>query len=190
MSQPVLLLVAGPDGAGKSTFVERLLQPRTHLPFVNADRIAAEHWPGDELQHAYEASRLAAQERDGMIADARSFISETVFSHPSKLDLIADAQQNGYLVNLHVIMLPTDTAVARVGYRAAHGGHEVPEQKIRERYERLWGLLADARTRADSTRFYDNSRAASPFRLVAEYVAGVPIGAPRWPAWTPTPALA
>ena len=48
MGDPVLHLVAGPNGAGKTTFHDRVLAPATSLPFVNADHLAARHWPGDE----------------------------------------------------------------------------------------------------------------------------------------------
>ena len=71
---PILHLVAGPNGSGKSTFVTRLLQPVTHLPFVNADVIAEERWPDAQAEHAYEASAAAADERVQLLTQQRSFI--------------------------------------------------------------------------------------------------------------------
>ena len=183
---PILHLVAGPNGSGKSTFVTRLLQPVTHLPFVNADVIAEERWPDAQAEHAYEASAAAADERVQLLTQQRSFITETVFSHRSKLDLVSDALSVGYLVHLHVVLVPVDVAVKRVAERVRHGGHSVPEQKIRERYARLWDLVARARIAADRVDFLDNSSAAKPFRRVAAYERGLLIGAPTWPAWTPT----
>lgn len=183
---PVLHLLAGPNGSGKSTFVERVLQPVTHLRFVNADVIAAERWPNAQEEHAYEASRAAAEERSQLLNEGTSFISETVFSHPSKLELVAQAVSLGYIVHLHVVMLPVDATVARVSERVQLGGHSVPEHKIRERYERLWDLIARARNVADRTSIYDNSAAANPFRLVAAYEHGLLIGDAGWPTWTPT----
>ena len=159
---PILHLLAGPNGSGKSTFVARALQPASHLQFVNADLIAAD-----------------------LLSRGESFITETVFSHSSKLDLVHEAQRLGYLVHLHAIMLPVDVAVARVFERVQHGGHDVPEPKIRARYDRLWGLIAKARDAADRTDFYDNSSAARPFRAVAEYERGILIGEPTWPSWSP-----
>jgi predicted ABC-type ATPase len=82
-------------------------------------------------------------------------------------------------------MLPVDVAVARVSERVLDGGHDVPERKIRDRYDRLWALVASARDAADRTDFYDNSSAAKPFRPVAEYERGILIGEPGWPSWTP-----
>lgn len=185
MSTPVLHLLAGPNGAGKTTFVRRVLQPATHLTFVNADEIAAERWPGSEVEHAYDASREAAVQRAGLLSERRSFITETVFSHSSKVDLVARASALGYLTHLHVILMPEDATVARVAHRVRHGGHEVPEEKVRQRYARLWPLVLDASRIADRAEFYDNSRAAAPFRLVAAMERGRWIGEPAWPAWAP-----
>ena len=183
---PVLHVLAGPNGAGKSTFVARVLQPVTHLPFVNADEIAAERWPGEELEHAYHASRAAADLRRRMLARGESFITETVFSHHSKVALVTQAVALGYLVNLHVMLVPADLAVARVAERVRRGGHQVPEAKIRERYARLLNLIVEARALADRSTFYDNSRAKMPFRVVATYERGRLVGEADWPAWTPT----
>ena len=186
MTTPVLHVLAGPNGAGKSTFVARVLQPVTHLPFVNADEIAAERWPGAELEHAYQASRAAADQRRRMLARGESFITETVFSHHSKVALVTQAVSLGYLVNLHVILVPADLAVQRVAERVRRGGHEVPVDKIRERYARLLKLVVDARALADRSVFYDNSRAGTPFAVVATYERGRLVGESHWPAWTPT----
>lgn len=183
---PVLHLLAGPNGSGKSTCVIRLLQPVTHLPFVNADVIAAERWPDAQTEHAYDASRAAAGERATLLAARMSFITETVFSHPSKLELVDAAIAQGYLVHLHVILVPVEVSVNRVRARVRAGGHDVPEQKIRDPYTRLWDLVAKARTVADRTEFFDNSSAKNPFHRVAAYEHGLPLGEPSWPAWAPT----
>lgn len=182
---PVLHLLAGPNGSGKSTYVDHILGPTTGLPFVNADLIAAEHWPADPAEHAYEASRRAADARTELLVAQRSFITETVFSHPSKVDLVTEAVGRGYLVHLHVMLLPVDVSVARVAERVRAGGHDVPEHKIRERHARLWELVAQARHVADRVEFFDNSTARTPFCLVATYEHGTPVGAVDWPAWTP-----
>jgi len=182
---PVLHLVAGPNGAGKTTLATRVIAPVTHLPFINADVIAAKLWPDAQVEHSYDASRVAAEQRQELIGARASFITETVFSHPSKLALIRDAQAAGYQVMLHVVLVPEGLTVARVGDRVRRGGHTVPEDKIRERYQRLWALVAQARALAERTYIYDNSRAATPLRLVASYERGELVGSTDWPAWTP-----
>ncbi|WP_285184584.1 zeta toxin family protein [Rhodococcus sp. MEB041] len=182
---PVLHLLAGPNAAGKSTFFARVLAPVTHLPFVNADEIATENWPGDEQAHAYDASRLAAEQRVDLLAQAASFVTETVFSHPSKLDLIETANEAGYLVTLHIVAIPVDLAVARVVNRVEIGGHSVPEAKVRERYVRLWPLVRSAIDVVENARVYDNTNASNPFRVIARYDHGRLVGDPSWPSWAP-----
>jgi predicted ABC-type ATPase len=180
-------LVVGPNGAGKSTFVALTLAPL--LPrsvFVNADEIAKKRWPDAPEQHAYDAALVAAETRDRLIGLGHSFIAETVFSHPSKLDLIRTAQGAGYAVAVHVLLIPEELAVERVRHRVAAGGHDVPEHKVRERHRRLWPLVVSAMTLADDATVYDNSRRKGP-RIVARLSGGVIVGAPTWPAWTPEP---
>ena len=184
---PVLHVLAGPNGAGKSTYVERVIAPATAgvLPFIDAGLIAADRWPGTEAAHAYDAARAAAAQRGALMAQGRSFITETVFSHPSKVDLLADALALGYLVHLHVVIVPVELTVARVHDRVRRGGHAVPEEKIRARYERLWAHVATAARTADVTEVLDNSSPRRPFRVVATLEHGRAIATPTWPAWTP-----
>jgi predicted ABC-type ATPase len=184
VSTPVLHVLAGPNGSGKSTFFHAVLGPVTHLPFINADEIAEQRWPGRAEEHAYEASAAAAVVRDEAIAARRSVITETVFSHPSKVELIKQGLDAGYLVELHVMLVPEDLAVARVAHRVMLGGHTVPEDKVRQRYRRLWQLVAQARRIVDRATFYDNT-SSKPFRPVAIYERGRPVGMPAWPTWAP-----
>jgi predicted ABC-type ATPase len=185
MTDPVLHLVVGANGSGKSTLVERVIAPVVKLEFINADAIAARLWPGDEERHAYEASDLAAERRAELIATRTSFVTETVFSHPSKLELIAKAQRTGFLVLLRVVVIPEDLAVVRVAERVNVGGHSVPEEKIRSRYRRLWAHVVGAVRMCEEAAIYDNSRAATPFRVVAQFRGGKCIQSGAWPAWIP-----
>ena len=179
-------LIVGPNGAGKSTFVELVLTPS--LPpgtgFVNADEIAKQRWPGAEQEHSYEAATIASDTRERLITVKQSFIAETVFSHPFKLDLIDNALAAGFTVKLHVIAIPAALAVARVRYRIVSGGHSVPPHKIVERYQRLWPLVAEAIRRVDSADVWDNTRPSTPTKI-AEFVGGLTISPPQWPAWIP-----
>lgn len=180
-------LVVGPNGAGKSTFVALTLGPL--LPrsvFVNADEIAKQRWPEDPANHAYDAALVAAQTRDRLIELGRPFIAETVFSHPSKLELIETARAAGYTVVLHVVLVPEDLAVERVRHRVMAGGHDVPEHKIRERHRRLWTLVVTAMSLADTATVYDNAQRSGP-RIVAQLSGGMVVGTPKWPDWTPAP---
>jgi predicted ABC-type ATPase len=121
--------------------------------------------------------------RAAFVAIGEPFIAETVFSHPSKVDLIREALAAGYRVHLHVLMLREDDAVARVGKRVSQGGHEVPETKIRSRCQRLWVNVVDAIHLCDTADVYDNT-GRRPVR-VARFSGGVAHGAVSWPTWTP-----
>lgn len=184
-SSPDLYLLAGPNGAGKTTFYEQVLAA-TGLDFINADRIAALRWPGDEVARAYDAAAEAAAVRERYLADRRSFITESVFSHPSKVDLVTRAVEAGYRVHLRVLIVPADLSVARVAQRVLEGGHDVPEAKIRQRHERLWTHVVEAITRAYATRVYDSSgQSGQDFVEVARYQYGAVLGEARWPEWSP-----
>ncbi len=184
-----LHLVVGPNGSGKTTFVTEFLALELRgFAFVNADEIAKARWPDDSDAHAYEAAQIAAETRAHLIASGRSFIAETVFSHPSKLDLIRSAQEAGYQVALHVMLVPEELAVKRVVYRVQAGGHDVPEHKIRERYHRLWRLVAQAISLANRAVVYDNAGPAGPAKI-AEFFEGLPIGVVAWPEWAPEPMV-
>lgn len=179
-------LVVGSNGAGKSTFIELTLAPLlADSAVVNADEIARHRWPDSQAEHSYAAARIAADTRAKLVELGESFIAETVFSHPSKLELIDTAHAAGYVVVLHVVLIPEDLAVHRVRHRVAAGGHDVPEDKIRDRYRRLWQLVAVAAARADSTTFYDNSAVRGP-RIVARLSEGFAVGSVAWPAWAPS----
>ncbi len=178
-------LVVGPNGAGKSTFIAFTLSPLLPRSFVvNADEIARQRWPDDPASHAYEAAEIAAETRAKLIELCRSFIAETVFSHPSKLDLIRSARGEGFTVALHALFVPEDLAVERVRHRVLAGGHQVPEAKIRQRHRRLGALVADAVALSNIATVYDNSRLRGP-RVVAQMSGGEVVGSPDWPEWAP-----
>lgn len=101
MTPPVFYLLAGPNGAGKSTLyraaVSEGLIP-ANIEFVNADLFeAAELTQVVDPKERSEQARLWADRRRGaLLAAGRSFVSETVFSHPSKLQLLKDSQAAGF----------------------------------------------------------------------------------------------
>ena len=183
-AQPVLHVLAGPNGAGKTTLATRVILPATGLVFINADEIVLRDGL-NATDQAYEASARAAAERDVLLASRTSFVTETVFSHPSKVQLLQTAKDNGYRIVLHVVLVPADLSVARVNDRVRHGGHAVAEEKIRQRHARLWAHVAEAITIADEVHVYDNSRAATPLRLLARFERGSVVGTPTWPVWAP-----
>lgn len=185
MADPVLHLLAGPNGAGKSKLFAEVIGPATHLDFVNADEIAAQRWPEDPEGRSYDAAVLAAARRAELLGARTSFVTETVFSHQSKVELVQQAHAAGYLVTLHIVLVPEELAVARVVKRVQYGGHAVPEAKVRSRFQGLWPLIAEAITVADVALVYDNSTIKPAFRLVATFDHGAIVGDADLPQWTP-----
>jgi len=180
-----MYVLAGPNGAGKSTLYELRLKPITGAPFINADQLLEARAANGETLDAYQAAAIAADIRDRHLDDGVSFVTETVFSHPSKIELVDRAQAAGFRVVLyHVNVSRPEISVARVRWRASQGGHDVPEDKIRERYTRNQRHIRDAAARADLTEVFDASRANAPPRWVLTLKHGqIYSHAPDVPAW-------
>lgn len=162
-----MFLIAGPNGAGKTTFYETVLRPRLAAPFVNADIIQRDELKKLSVKAAYEAAEIAAQRRGALIAERCSFVTESVFSHPSKLSLLADARSAGFRIILfHLHLNSAELAVARVAERVREGGHAVPDEKVRARYARNQLLIKKAVMLADAAAVYDASTLNTPPRML------------------------
>jgi len=172
---PELWVLAGANGSGKSTFFQWRLK-RLGLPFINADEIARGYGIPVTDSVSWQAAREAATQRDSLIREGRSFCTETVFSHPSKLEMLKEARQAGFLVTLIYCHLEMpDLNVARVDFRVKRGGHPVPLEKIRQRYERTSALMAEAVRVVDRAWLFDNSSYERPFRTAARIEGGIAV---------------
>lgn len=182
---PTLVILAGPNGAGKTTLYETRIAPALAVPFINADMIQREELKDNRTEAAYEAARIAQSRREEFLAKGESFATETVFSHPSKLELIRDARKRGYRVMLfHVGVATPDLSVARVSERVKEGGHPVPEDKIRERYDRNGPIIREAALSSDVALVFDNSRLNRPPEHVLSLKDGLlSFVVPQLPAW-------
>lgn len=160
---PVLHLIVGVNGGGKTTFYYRQLKPYlerrfAELPFVNADEIQRTRGLTVDPRDAYQAARMAAERRAELLEQRRSFVAETVFSHPSKIDLIREAQARGFRVFLYHLHVRTpELAVKRVETRVLQGGHDVPPHKVAERFPRTLTHVREAVGLVDRCYVYDNS---------------------------------
>lgn len=167
MITPQLWLLAGGNGAGKSTFY-RLFLRRRGLPFINADLIARDLAPDAPEQASYSASAIAEKLRTDWLERGRSFCFETVFSHPGKLDFVARARALGYQVVLVYVHLENPQLnLARVSQRVFSGGHGVPEGKILARLPRTIEHVRRAVPLVNEMRLVDNSFRQTPFMEVA-----------------------
>ena len=132
-----ILIIAGPNGAGKTTFAREFLLNEANCPtFVNADLIAAGLNPLQPEQEAMAAGRMMLNMIDDYVSRGRSFAFETTLSGRGYARMIPRWQEQGYRVRLYFLTLPSaNFAVNRVRQRVAEGGHHVPEEVIRRRFD-------------------------------------------------------
>lgn len=158
---PTLFLLAGPNGAGKSTLYYAALADSLIPPdaeFVNADLHERAHLKHiADLEARSQAARAWADARRSALLEQRAtFVSETVFSHESKLALIGEAQAHGFQVVLMVVCMDhPERLVERVQQRVREGGHHVPAERILSRYPRTLTHLSSAVRLADLALLFD-----------------------------------
>ena len=162
--RPIVVALAGQNGAGKTTFYKAYLKA-SGLRFVNADEIAR-----DLRADAYAAAKMADTLRRELLAEHESFIFETVFSDPvgDKIAFLKEAERSGYTVILLFIGAKgPEISDERVAMRVLKGGHDVPADKLKERYPRVMKNFQRALLEISNVRVYDNSDLRDPYRLVA-----------------------
>jgi predicted ABC-type ATPase len=180
-ARPIVVAIAGPNGAGKTTFHGAHLQP-AGLRFLNADEIGREF-----MVSPYDAAELAGRIRETLVEQRTSFVFETVFSDPvgDKLAFLRRAEAKGYTVVLCFIGLDgPERSEERVAMRVLQGGHDVPAEKLKERFPRTMKNLSGAIRDLPHVLVFDNGDLRRPFRKVAVFERGKMIERhaplPRW----------
>ena len=167
-----LWVLAGGNGAGKTTFYNLFLAPKG-IRLVNADIIAKAISPENSEKVSYEAANVVEQIREELLQQSVSFCFETVFSHVSKIDFVAKAKAQGYEIILVYIHLDTsELNEARVYQRVTEGGHNVPVDKIHSRIPRTMKHIAAVLPIVNEARLLDNSYRKNPFQQVASVKRG------------------
>ena len=167
--RPIVIALAGSNGAGKSTFYESFLAD-AGLRFINADVLSA------SLEvSAYEAAELASSIRAALVAQRESFVFETVLSDPvgEKVEQLTSYAVLGYTVVLIFIRIDGfEESIKRVAMRVSQGGHDVPDDKLRARFERTQANLKRAIECLPHVLVYSNHDLAKPYQLVELYENG------------------
>ena len=167
--RPIIIALAGSNGSGKSTFYESYLSD-AGLRFINADELSASLGLSP-----YEAAELATSLRRELVNQLESFIFETVLSDPvgEKVDQLASYAALGYTVVLIFIRLESvDESSRRVAMRVCQGGHDVPEDRLRARFERTLANLQRAIQRLPHVIVLSNEDLSNPYQLIAMYENG------------------
>ncbi len=164
---PEVLVIAGPNGAGKSTCASKLLPEG--LEYLNADEVAIglPGYPSPSVD--IQAGRIILARMDQHERRAESFAIETTLATRSLATRIGRLRRFGYRFRLLFIWSPSvDFSIGRVAARVRAGGHSIPEETIRRRYEAGLRNFRDLyQPMADSWDLFDNSRPEALMRIAS-----------------------
>lgn len=186
MKPPVLTILAGSNGCGKSTLTSSAREEFQQAPVLDPDAIAKsirDTLPGTDSD--IEAGKRVLRSAEGLIESGQSFTVETTLSGSTYLRMAARVKAKGFLVA--VIFVGTDSVeinIDRVRARVAKGGHDVSEEDQRRRYPRTLANMKKLLPLADFVVVLDNS---SP--LGYSLVATGHHGFMSWNELTPSWAL-
>ena len=162
-----IVIIAGPDGAGKTTFAREFLPFEAGCPvLINADLIAAGLLPFQPDAAAFRAGCVMLEEIAAHVEAGRNFAFETTLSGLTYATMIPRWRLAGYRVKLLYLSLASaDEAIARVALRVRQGGHDVPDAVIRRRFvASLRNFREIYRLRVDCWQWFDNSGPAPRLR--------------------------
>ena len=161
----IYTLIAGINGVGKSSFAGSLLAQNNDLGiFIDTDKKVSDR--GGSL----EGGKLAVRQIRDCLAKGISFSQETTLSGKQPLQTILQAYKKGYFVHLHYIGLDTlDDSLLRIANRVRRGGHSIPEETVRRRFQKRFYDLKKILPYCQNAKFYDNNNG---FQLVAQWQNG------------------
>lgn len=175
---PHLIIIAGSNGAGKSTAAPALLKDALHVDnFVNADVIAQGLCAYQPEKAAIQAGRIMLDRIHTLSEEKVNFAFETTLASRTFAMWIPKLQKQGYQFHLIFLWLKNvELAIFRVNERVKSGGHSVPESTIRRRYaaglKNFFNLYSPL---AESWQLYDNSNAENLSLIASQIKQNDPI---------------
>lgn len=164
MGRPVLLVLAGVNGAGKSSIGGNIMLRRAGLTWFNPDTYTRILVQGG--MSAGEANACAWQHGVNLIDQAvgagLSHAFETTLGGSTMTQKIAAAARTHDVLVWFCGLASPEKHIARVAARVVAGGHDIPEAKIRERWVRAPLNLIDLMPKLSELRVFDNSTDAMP----------------------------
>ena len=186
MNRPVIYVLAGVNGAGKSSIGGHLLT-RAGLGWFNPDQFARE-WRAASGCSVTEANAIAWQEGMRRLAAAcergQSYAFETTLGGRSVPARLIDAARTHDVLVWYCGLASPELHLARIRARVVAGGHDIPEAKVRERWAASVSNLIALLPHLSQARLFDNSATVAPGEAVPEpiHVATFDHGRLAWPA--------
>ena len=173
VAHPNCYIIAGPNGAGKTTFATEFLPLYADCQnFINPDLLARAFSPFNPDAGLLRAGRTVLERISEFTQHKKDFAFETTLSGRSYVPLLRKVKQAGFRLHMHYLWIPSpELALLRIRYRVQSGGHNVPEEAVRRRFNRtLQNLFSLYRPLLETLHFFDNS-SDSP-RLIFKDEAG------------------
>ncbi|MBR3413982.1 MAG: zeta toxin family protein [Bacteroidales bacterium] len=174
--EPVLIVIAGPNGSGKTTITTQILQHEwmEDAVYVNPDQIAKDKfgdWNSPEA--IMQSVKYCETLREDCLRERKSLIFETVLSADDKLDYIRRAHDAGFFIRFFFVATSHPSINAsRIARRVMKGGHDVPITKVISRYYKSILNCRRVSQIVDRTYIYDNSIDNQEARLLFRMVDG------------------
>ena len=174
--KPVLIVIAGPNGSGKTTITSQILHHKwmEDAVYINPDQIAKDKF-GDwnSVEAVMQSVKYCEASREQCLAERKSLIFETVLSADDKVDFICRAKKAGYFVRIFFVSTnhPSINA-ARIAHRVMEGGHDVPITKVISRYYKSILNCQRLCRLSDRTYIYDNSVDGREAQILFRFVDG------------------
>jgi predicted ABC-type ATPase len=174
--KPVMCIVAGPNGSGKTTTTEQLLKNEWGADslYINPDNIAQEQY-GDwnSADAVLKAAQMATGQRYECLSNGTDFVFETVFSSAEKMEFLRKAKDAGFFIRIFYVCTESPLInINRIAQRYLNGGHEVPISKTISRYYSSLKNISEAIKIADRVYLYDNSTENAAPRLILRTTDG------------------
>lgn len=192
MKKPVLIVVAGPNGSGKTSTTRLVIKHEwaEQCVYINPDEVAQSKFGNwNDVQAVHSAVLFCEEWREQVLREHKDFIFETVLSSDGKVDFLKRAKDEGYFIRMFFICTESPTInAARIANRVMEGGHDVPIQKIISRYEKAIINAIKVADFVDRAYFYDNSVDNQNAQLLFRSVDGklAKKYADALPQWTET----
>ena len=162
----IYTIIGGVNGVGKSSLTGVLASESNDLGvIIDTDKITAS-LGGDKIK----GGKAAIERINNSLAKGINFTQETTLSGSRILKTIKRARELDYFIRLYYVGVNSaDESMKRIRNRVEKGGHDIPEQDVKRRYNKRFEDLVNILPYCNEVKFYDNENG---FVEKAEYKNG------------------